>query len=324
MRDARFRTLTGLLTIAAMGELIVLRSATRTLIHIPGTSRFELPIAIAAELGRLSYYVAVVAVAVVLGTVAVRGVIGRRPRGIAVGFAAALFLASAVAARAGVIDRPLVGLTGLVVLSVLAALAWRGVQSIPVTLFVCASVAAGWSAVGQSWPGGLTGRNVDALMWAAEIVGLLAALTSPLLLIDSPSAPGRAGFAAPLAAGVVTAMATGVALAVGASTLFIVVLWNAGIPGWMPGIAYALAAGTVVATLWSAAARRDWRLVMGLLLLIIAGVGSISTYQTGLAIAGVLVLSTFDLVAEPQSSRFDATGDLAHDATSRAFTGAGA
>ncbi len=47
-------------------ELIILRLATRTAIHIPGISRIESPYRTTAEIGRLAYYVSVVLVVTVL------------------------------------------------------------------------------------------------------------------------------------------------------------------------------------------------------------------------------------------------------------------
>ncbi len=321
MPESRLRTLTALLTIAAVVELIVLRSATRAIVHIPGTARFELPISIVAELGRLAYYVAVVALALVLVTIAARSVTGARPRGVVAGLAIALFLVTAGAGRADAVPLQLVGVVGLGALVVISAVGWQGLRSTPIGLFVVGAVAAGWSVVGQNWQGGLDGRSVDVLMWTAEIGAVFAALTSPLLLIGSAPGRGLRDAVAPLVAGVVTATATAAAVTAGAPTLFIVVLWNTGIPGWMPGLGYAVAAGTIVATLWAAGARGDWRLFAGLLLLVTAGVGSISTYQTGLAIAGVALLSTPGLgKADPSPDESQATPDADRLAAAGDFT----
>jgi hypothetical protein len=76
----------------------------------------------------------------------------------------------------------------------------------------------------------------------------------------------------------------------GASTLSILVLWNLGVPGWLPGIAYALALGSLVATLLSALASGRRLTAIGLVLLVAGGIGTISTYQTGLVLTAVLLL----------------------------------
>lgn len=46
----------GLLGVLALAELILLRTGTRALIHIPGLGRFETPIRILAEVWRFAYY----------------------------------------------------------------------------------------------------------------------------------------------------------------------------------------------------------------------------------------------------------------------------
>jgi hypothetical protein len=80
------------------------------------------------------------------------------------------------------------------------------------------------------------------------------------------------------------------AFAGGASTLSILVLWNLGVPGWLPGIALAVAFGGLVTSLWSALAGGERMTAVGIVLLFGGGVGLISTYQTGLVLAAILVL----------------------------------
>jgi len=124
---------------------------------------------------------------------------------------------------------------------------------------------------------------VDMLIIAAECLLVLAGATSPLLLGRSPSKMALIAGAA--AAVVVTAAFIG-----GASTFTILVLWNLGVPGWLPGFAFALAFGGFVASLWSALASRDHRTAVGIWLLLAGGVGLISTYQTGLVLLAVVLL----------------------------------
>lgn len=283
MRNERVRGLAWLLTIAALVELVVLRTATRTLIHIPGTERFDTPISVLAEVGRLAYYVAVVSLVALLVIHAVSGFRSRVPRRIAQGAAILAFLLIAGAGRFEAIPWPVVGWIGMATLVLVGLLGWRGVRSIPVGFFLAGSVAAGSSVVAQAGAGGLAGSHVDMLVWAAELSLVLAGLTAPLLLERPPGATA-------LVMGVVAAALVAGSLAGGASTISILVLWNVGVPGWMPGLAYALAAGALAATLWSAASRGEWGVFVGSVLLVAGGVGMISTYQTGLVIAGLLAL----------------------------------
>jgi hypothetical protein len=76
----------------------------------------------------------------------------------------------------------------------------------------------------------------------------------------------------------------------GGPTLSILVLWNLGVPGWMSGVIFGLAFGALITTLWTALTTRDWLTAIGLLLMVGGGIGMISTYQTGLVIAGILLI----------------------------------
>jgi hypothetical protein len=101
-------------------------------------------------------------------------------------------------------------------------------------------------------------------------------------------------------AGVVTAILGIGALVSGGPTLSILVLWNLGVPGWLSGVAYALALGAFVATLWTALGTRNWQASVGLLLMLAGGIGVISTYQTGLVIAGILLIDLSLSEASPR------------------------
>lgn len=272
-----------LLTVAVLVELFALRTTTRTLIHIPGTDRFEVPIRVLAEGGRLAYYIAAVSLIVWLTVVALVGLRSRTPRLVVVGAATIVFLITAAAGRLDALPWTAVAWTSLALLVVAGLAGWQGVRSLPVGLFLVSSVAAGWSVLGQTTGEGLTGPQVDLLIWIAEFFLVLTGLAAPLLLQRAPSLPA-------MVVGAATALMVAGAFIAGASTISILVLWNVGVPGWLPGIAYALAGGTLMATLWSAARRAEWSIVIGLALLAAGGVGMISTYQTGLVLAGLVLL----------------------------------
>lgn len=274
--------LTGLLGVAVLAELVLLRTGTRTLIHIPGLGRFETPIRVLAEVGRFAYYLAVVCLVATLALLAFRGLRARRRLVGSIG--ALVFLGVAGAGRLGVLAGPLVGWCSLAVLVIVTAAGWQGLRSLPIGLFVVGSIAASWTVLGQSGGASLTGRQVDGLMLIAEIALILAGLTTPLLL-QSP--PHRMAVVAGIGAAVLGAGA----FSAGASTLSILVLWNLGVPGWLPGIAYALALGAVVTTLLSAFGSGQRHTAIALVLLVAGGVGTISTYQTGLVLAALLLLA---------------------------------
>jgi hypothetical protein len=275
-----------LLTTATAVELVVLRTVTRTLVHVPGTERYETPIRLLAEAGRLAYYVAAVSLVAALAVLAWIGISTWSSRHMATGATVVVFLAVAAAGRAEVLSWRVVGWVMLATLVLVGLIGWRGLRSVPVGLFVIGFVTAGVSVIAQTVSSGITGGQVDSLVWASELALVAAGLTAPLLLKRSPSR----------AAWVIGAVAATVALgafASAASTVTILVLWNVGVPGWLPGLAYAVALGTLTATIWSAGTRAELPVAIGLVLLIAGGVGLISTYQTGLALVGVLLLGQF-------------------------------
>jgi len=275
--------LPSLLGVVVVAELVLLRTGTRTLIHIPGLGQFETPIRVLAEVGRFAYYLAVVSLVATLAILAYQGLRTRTRRHKASSIGALVFLGLAGAGRLGVLSAPIVAWCSLAVLVVVTTAAWRGLPTLPIGLFVFGSVAASWAVLGQGALGNLTGRQVDGLILTAEISLILAAVTAPLLL-EGP--PHRLAVLAGLAAAVLSAGA----FMAGASTLSILVLWNLGVPGWLPGIAYALALGSLVATLLSALASGRRLTAIGLVLLVAGGIGTISTYQTGLVLTAVLLL----------------------------------
>ena len=291
--------LPGLLGVLALGELVLLRTGTRTLVHIPGLGRYETPIRILAEVGRFAYYLAVVSLVAVLAILAFHGIRTRTPRHVTGGVGALAFLAVAGAGRLEVLAAPAVGWTSLVLLIVVTAAVWRGLRTLPIGFFVLGWAAAGWTVLGQSAMGGLSGRQVDTLMLTAEISLLLSAVTAPLLLKGPPSRMA-------ILVGLGVALVGIGAFASGASTLSILILWNLGVPGWLPGVAYALALGSIVTTLWSASATGQRLTAIGLLLLVTGGIGTISTYQTGLVLAAVLLLG-----GAMAGTAWDLTGSIA-------------
>ncbi|MCH7585827.1 MAG: hypothetical protein IH941_11845 [Acidobacteria bacterium] len=280
------------LTVFVLAELFLLRIATRTLIHIPGLGRFETPIRVLAEAGRLAYYAAVVFLVAVLVSMAYVRFKSPDPRSMLAGSAAVWFLLVAGTGRLGVVSVSVVGwsLSAALIVAVMAG--WRGRRSVPLALFTLGVASAGWSVVGQGTGGGLTGRQVDTLLIIAEVALVLAGLTAPLLLEEPPIR--RAVLIGLGAAAAVTAI-----LWARPSTVWILGLWTLGVPGWLPGVVYALAFGGLVTTWCSAFGGGQWNIAIGLVLLTAGGVGAISTYQSGLVLVGVLLIG--DVVSQTRS-----------------------
>ncbi|HSJ83722.1 MAG TPA: hypothetical protein VLA91_07865 [Acidimicrobiia bacterium] len=292
------------LVASVLAELFLLRTATRTLIHIPGIGDIETPIRIVAEAGRFAYYLAVVSVTVTLAILGFRHVRSAVPRRVIAGVGTLAFLLIAAVGRLGGVTPRTAGWITLAVLVAVTSMRWRGLSSIPVGLFVLGSVAAGWSSLGQVGGSGLTGAQVDILVLAAESLLVLAGATAPLLLGRPPTRPA-------LVAGAGAAVLVAAAFAGGASTFSIMVLWNLGVPGWLPGIAFALAFGGIVTAVWSAMASGDRVTAIGIVLLLGGGVGLISTYQTGLALAAILLLAEPLTVGQEQTVEVGTTADYA-------------
>ena len=292
------------LVASVLAELFLLRTATRTLIHIPGIGDVEAPIRVVAETGRFAYYLAVVSVTVTLAILGFRHVRSAAPRRVIAGVATLAFLLIAGVGRLEGVPSHTAGWLTVVVLVVVASMTWRGPGSIPVGLFVLGSVAAGWSSLGQVAGSGLTGAQVDMLVLAAESLLVLAGATAPLLL-------GRPPTRSALLAGAAATVLVAAAFAGGASTFSIMVLWNLGVPGWLPGIAFALAFGGVVTAVWSAMASGDRVTAVGIVLLLGGGVGLISTYQSGLALAAILLLAEPGTMGQEQKVEVGSTADYA-------------
>lgn len=277
------RMLAGWLGIVVLVELLLLRTGTRTLIHIPGLGQFDVSIGILNEVGRFAYYLAAV---ILVSTLIYLGHIlwqtGTRTSKVVSGVVW-LFLAVALAGRTGLITPTTVGWLSLVVLIALLASTWSGVRSIPRALFVAAWVLAAWAVLGQDVGRGLSGQSVDVLVVAAEGLLLLAGVTAPLLVSERPGTRS-------LVAGFGAFLVVAAGFSFGGSTLSILTLWNLGVPGWFSPIAYGLAFGGLVVAAWTALANKERLVAAAIALLVAGGVGTISTYQTALVFTAVLLL----------------------------------
>lgn len=300
-----FAGLPVMLGLVVFTEFALLRTATRTLVHIPGLGRIETPISLLAEVGRYSYYLAVVLLVVTLSTLGYQRLFRGGPSELITGVGTILFLVVAGAGRAGAVTQSAVGWSSIAILVVVTAATWRGVPTTPIGLFVLGSVAAGLTVVAQGSGGGLSGGQVDVLVLVAEISLILGGLTAPLLLRVVPRRPA-------ITAGLVAAGLGIVGITRASSTLSILVLWNLGVPGWLPGVSYALALGVLVTTLWAAVTSKQHLAAIGLILLVAGGVGTTSTYQTGLVIAGILLID-LSLRALSRPDVASAMSDVHHE-----------
>ena len=282
--ERTLRSFTGGLGIAVALELVLLRTGTRTLIHIPELGRYEVSIGILAEVGRLAFYTSLVLLIATLGFLAWSSWTTQEgPRRLIGGMVGA-FLLVALLGRLGLVTASAVAWISLLVMVGVLLAGWGGTRSLPATFYVTAWAAASWSVLGQGAGGGLSGAQVDVAVVLAEALLILAGVFSPLLIRGRVSKPA-------LVAGVVTVGLVAAGFSVGGSTLAILTLWNLGVPGWFAPLAWGLALGGLVVTLWSAIAHRLVPVACAVLLMVAGGVGPISTYQTALALTAVTLIA---------------------------------
>lgn len=288
------RILAGALGLVALVELVLLRSGTRTLVHIPGLGRYDVSIGVLNEVGRFAFYLSVVLLVVTLGYFAVW--LWRMDTSLSriAGSLVALSILVAAAGRMGMLEPSAVGWYSVGAIAGMAAIGWRGVRSIPLALFSGSWVVAAWSVLGQGPGGGISGRSVDTSIVVAESLLILAGVTAPLLVSGRTTTPAVvAGFAAFLI------VAAGFSM--GGSTPAILTLWNLGVPGWFSPLAFGLAFGGLVIAIWSALAAGERMTAASIGLLVAGGVGMISTYQTGLVLAALTIVYAVTL-AEDRTS----------------------
>ncbi len=278
------------LAIASAFELLILRTFTRTAIHIPGITALREPYEVLSFGGRYAYFVAVTllmfAVPATAWTLWSRGGPVRRGMAVAMaGFAAMSGLAAMEFAGRLALDTATAGTVAVLAVGT-ASLTRRWTVAVPIGLFAGAFVLSSAHTLGESAAQeGLLTLRTDSALTAAEVVGVAFALAVPLLargVLDRVS----------VASGIVVAAVVFVAfLGNGGATARFLLLWNEGLSGVLPSVAYAGAAGCLAATLAAFARSRNGLAAAGLLLLVTGGIGLHSTYQSGLVITGMALLA---------------------------------
>jgi hypothetical protein len=132
---------------------------------------------------------------------------------------------------------------------------------------------------------GVVTLRTDAALTAAEVVGVAFALSAPLL------ARGVLDRASVVAGVIVGAVVFAAFLGNGGATARFLLLWNEGLSGVLPSVAYAGAAGCLAATLAAFVRAHSGLAAAGMALLVTGGIGLHSTYQSGLVITGMALLA---------------------------------
>lgn len=272
--------------IAALFELVVLRLLTRTAVFIPGISERIGVVSAVGELGRLAYSVSLALLGtglLILAVLAVRrsSTVGRA---VAVGLIA--FGAFALTARLGWIPRIAADVMTLASFILVASVARprRPVVAVAVVAFSLAFVLAAVDAIWRNI-GGQTAipGNGGVLLNLAEWLVAGAALAA--IVARRRSSGGS------LVVGVVMGGALLMGLIVASASVRILLLWNVGLPGALPSVAYGAVTMAVGVTIVTAARRGQLATAAGVTLLATGGLGLQSTYQSGLVLVGLAALA---------------------------------
>lgn len=263
---------------AAAVELLILRSFTRTAIHIPALQELSGPYRVISAIGRYDYFVAVVLLMGALPACAL--MLGRRCglEGVVASVAVGLFSAAAFLSRQGAIGSEGIALVSTLSILTLASVLFvrnRRIGTV-LLLYAAAFTLAALVPFARS-------QSTGSALWYSEILVVAAGLASP------------AALGVPLQRRIVVTVlaATGLSFAfilAGDASVRILMLWNQGVTGSLPPLAYAVAVGGLSGSLVGLFRQRRHLELLGLMLTVIAGIGLHSTYQTGLAVVGIAVL----------------------------------
>lgn len=275
------------LAVASAVELLLLRTFTRTAIHIPALKSLATPYHAVSDLGRYSYFVAAVLLLAALPVAA--SALWRRetlPSRVAAAALAAFVLAAALA-RAGVVDRLLVDSIAVGAVVVMAAATAGGrdrrVAAVIGAFALAYLLSSGHTMLQDARAQGLPVFGGRWMLTGAELAALAFAVATPFAF---HAALTRRSFGLAVAASVITlAMLLG-----NGSTTRILLLWNEGLSGTFPAAAYALAAGALCASMAGLLGQRRVLAAVGLVLLVTGGFGLHSTYQTALVVTGLAAI----------------------------------
>ncbi len=305
MRAVRWEEMLSALIVAtavvAAVELVLLRIVTRTFVHIPGVAVDGGPLAVLADAGRLAYYTSGVLVVALLAAVWFSQV--RAGKSLAAA-AIALFVVASVGARIGWLDPA--SLPAAVVLAVvlLAGGAIRGIRAPRPTLIALtgAVVVYGMWAIGSQLTsaGVVLPEGSTALLLVGEVLVVIGFTTLPLS-ISLPRGTRRFDRATILVAGA-TGLAVFAGLQFAESTFKILLLWNLGLAGYLPALAYALAAAGAATGIAIAVRAGQTHLAAAIVLFLAGGFAFTSTYQSGLVIAALGILAIVPAAEDSESS----------------------
>lgn len=281
--------LASILVGASLLELTILRIGTRTAIHIPGLERVAGPYRVFASAGRLAFFVAVVLLVVLLPYLAHDLTRHGRAR------VAAALLSFVLVAGLGALRLVSSEFMASAVIAVVGSLAVvvlprqrREVRTVA-GLFIVAFLLGALHTVTQGGPSDGMNNELRQLLGVAELLAVLAALSSGPLVRRSLGlnwVPHDRLAWVGMSVGVIV---TGTIIA-NPSTAHILMLWNFGLSGGLPAPVYGLAVASFVVALASTFSQGQVHLALALTLFVLGGIGLTSTYQSGLIVAGIGLL----------------------------------
>jgi hypothetical protein len=273
------------LGVASAVELATLRLLTRTAVHIPALEHLQTPYGWLSDGGRYAYFVAIALLLPVLALLAMH--LGNGSRLALAGVT--LFVPAALGASLDLLPRAVLDVATIIAIGLLAA----GIAcqlprlraAIPVAAFGAATGLSGLYVAMPSFAElGLPARQPALMLTGSEYLALAFALTSPLLLTRNMDRAAQW-------AGVSVAVLALVLFLGNGSTMRFLLLWNAGMSGILPAVVYAAAAGMLALTVTALARNGSALAAAGVLLLVTGGIGLQSTYQSGLAVAGLAAIA---------------------------------
>lgn len=280
--------LVGALAVASLIELTILRTFTRTAIHIPAMNALQRPYEWLSTAGEYAYFVSVALLVPALAVLAFRllgqEALARWPAmlGIAM-FAVPGGLAAADAIGRVALDSATVG--AVVVLSAAVASSRHNPRiALPAASFGVAYALSGLYTVASSPATGGVLPQSAWLLDGAELAGVVFALSSPFFLASRGDRVSRWVGIGVGGAALLMFVGSG-------STSRFLLLWNVGLSGILPGVVYGVAAGALAFVIAGLLRSQDRLAAVGLLLLVSGGIGLHNTYQSGLIVAGLAAMA---------------------------------
>lgn len=275
------------LPIAALAELLLMRTFYRVGVFIPKEGAFRSVYAALTDVGSFAFNLASVLALAALGLLAVTAF---RRRDTALGLVLGAFLASILLARGAGVEGlgPLPRLAfGLAVLAVVVPFLRSGADA--AHRVMVGAVAA--CLLLSSYAGVAVGPGVGRLpgvvvaQIVAELLVMVAAFAAPAAWLGTERfRPGPAIVAAPLAAAFLAAWTAN------GSVTGILVLWSLGLRLYLAPWVYAVGLWAFLSTGIGWLRHRPWRSA-GLVLLLTAGMLLGSTYQQAVAVVALVLLT---------------------------------